>query len=334
MFDIVELTQTTEYVLRYGFLGVGLLLLIGIAPILWKATHMKWAAMASAFIGILLISLFAATDFIQRIFPDWLPAQIVLVGGELQKRNIEFVTLIRSDLDHERHAYIRREFDPFDQNLRKIRFFFLTRKENLPKCLVLELQPLATMRPEQGFDILGDEPIVFNVPLETAKLRQNSHMLVIRLEPIGGALSADFQYGQNRGGSAGPLTQLGAQERDCTRARSEAQTTRQGWLGIRAAHAQPSFVTTTEDRLLSADPLIRRDARIDLSRQGPAAFEQLGSLLGSDQYRLQLGAAAAIAAMPRAERDLLTPELRRQLEVLTRDPDTTLSTTARRALGQ
>jgi hypothetical protein len=85
-------------------------------------------------------------------------------------------------------------------------------------------------------------------------------------------------------------------------------------------------------RLRSADPLIRRNARVDLSEQGTQGFDTIARLLSESDYRLQIGAAAALAAMPDDARRQMPPVIRQRLTELRSHPDRTMQATADRAL--
>jgi hypothetical protein len=76
----------------------------------------------------------------------------------------------------------------------------------------------------------------------------------------------------------------------------------------------------------------RRDARIDLSRQGAEALNIISQLLDSGNYRIQLGALIALSEMPDNQRKRAPPALVDKARVLLNHNDAAMREAAARAI--
>jgi hypothetical protein len=131
---------------------------------------------------------------------------------------------------------------------------------------------------------------------------------------------------------------LADNSKDCgTRPRS-TKTERHGfskWSLFKLAFAQATEDSTMGGwiiRLRSDDVFMRRNARIDLARQGTGAFEKINQLLDRDEYRLQLGAVVAFADMPVELRKQAPGDLITKVHQLTSYREKTMRDNALRAL--
>jgi len=87
-------------------------------------------------------------------------------------------------------------------------------------------------------------------------------------------------------------------------------------------------------RLESYDPLIRRDARNELAKQGTAAVPSINKVLVSKKssYRLRLGIVVALNRMQDLKADSLSNDAYDAIVNASKDPDPTLSDEASRFL--
>jgi hypothetical protein len=83
-------------------------------------------------------------------------------------------------------------------------------------------------------------------------------------------------------------------------------------------------------RLKSDDVFTRRNARIDLSKQGPQTVEIAKQLLNSEDYRLQLGALVSLSIMPEQEQKQLPSDVLGKVHEFTNNHDPTIRETAER----
>jgi len=332
MQDVADLTKMAEFVTRFGFLGIGLLFALLLAPFFLKVMNSKPLAILCAMLGIVFGVIFAAIDVIRTAAPGLLPARTVMVSGSLRQVDSNLAALVRSDLEEETVAYARREYDRNVRDKVNVPFFFLTRDRELPSCLLIELRPLVEGGREVNIGTLANEPLLMNVPLEKEDLLRGLRQ-VVTVELGGGRITGTLQRRLDGADvtPATPLRQLGDNERACG---AQLRKT-SGFRLVSTAWAQGAPRRSTQEtiaRLQSSDPNVRRDARIDLSTQGTAAFDTIKGLLGTSDYRLQIGAAAAVAAMPDEVRRQTPPAVRQQLQALLRHSDQTMRDTAKLAL--
>src|SRR5262249_30079087 len=129
------------------------------------------------------------------------------------------------------------------------------------------------------------------------------------------------------------LQALGDNDRGCTIGQSADLL---NWL-ISPAIAQSPQSVRIEDfavRLKSDDLTTRRNARIDLSKEGPQTIDSGRQFLNSDVYRLQLGALVALSLMTEADLKKLPPDVIAKVNEFTSNADPTIRETAVRIQGR
>ena len=106
-----------------------------------------------------------------------------------------------------------------------------------------------------------------------------------------------------------------------------------GMRVVQTVYAQDqSTMTSLFGRLESYDPLVRRDARDELAKRGPAALPDIEKVLVSNKssYRLRLGIIVALNKMQGLKADSLSSEAYGAIVRAQNDPDPTLSDEASR----
>jgi hypothetical protein len=109
----------------------------------------------------------------------------------------------------------------------------------------------------------------------------------------------------------------------------------QGLHVVLTVYAQgQSTLESIFGRIESYDPLVRRDARDELAKQGAAAMPSIEKVLVSKKssYRLRLGIIAALNKMSGLKADSLSSEAYDAIVRAQKDPDPTLSDEASRFL--
>jgi hypothetical protein len=138
----------------------------------------------------------------------------------------------------------------------------------------------------------------FNIaPLKPEDMRADTQVVVqvVPGEGEGMGLNVWREQGQKRVGEVLALEPLPETAQDCSRAGGAVSAVWSGLVG--AAFAQDGVPADLANRLMSDDAFTRRDARIELSAQGAAAFGTIGALLASGTPRLQAGGLVALGGM-------------------------------------
>ncbi len=328
--DIHLITDSADIVLKYGFLGVGLVLTLVVAPFvygLWKSR--AWTGMAVGF-GLAFIIAWGGFDIVRQYFPNWLASSRVLLSGIILDVPNGFQVQISSDVRNAGSAYIKRENDLLNRELNKFSFLLVARQA--PSCLAVAItnnNPTS----EGGSGVFKVAPIVArdlnsNVSVVARARRPDNkfHLRVWReiddrttgtileVQPLGDA-AAGCSFDEVQSVSAEPpvrgfLDWL--------------------WPSAFAQSNSPAAMSDFSARLKSDDLVTRRNARIDLSKQGRVTVETANALLSSDDYRLQLGALVALSLLPAQERQSLPPELMAKVRQFTTNSDATIAETARK----
>lgn len=320
--DIVILTQTADFLLKYGFLAVGLLLACIIAPVIFKVWKSQNIGIAVGCAGVAFIVAFGVIDVVQRTAPWLLSSQRSIISGVVLGVTDGFQIQMRSDRREAGQAYIKREFDREVRNLYNFPFILVT--TDLPRCLSIgiastdpnsENSRAFNVRPLSRDDMESDTTIVAKVVPQ-----QDTFQLIVWRERQGSVVGNQNTY-----------KALAPDEGDCG---TQPIVARSFWHFIGAAFAQTSLrFEDVSAKLRSDDVFTRRDTRIELSRQGTAAFDTIGKLLDQNNYRAQLGAVAALAEMPEDQRKQAPASLRDKVRPFVNNADKTLRDAAVRALG-
>jgi hypothetical protein len=280
--DINILIQTADFAVKYGFLAIGLLLIFLIAPAIYRFSQAKLLSLVAASFGLAFVIAFGTMDLASRILQD----RTLLTGTVLGITN-GFQVQVRSDIRQAGQAYTKREVDP--ENGSVFNFPFILATQDRPGCLVVSI---ASTNPN------SERIFAFNIaPLKPEDMRADTQV-VVQVVPGEGermGLNVWREQGQKRVGDVLALEPLPETAQDCSRAGGAVSAVWSGLVG--AAFAQDGVPSDLANRLMSDDAFTRRDARIELSAQGAAAFGTIGGLLASGTPRLQAGGLVALGGM-------------------------------------
>ena len=321
--DLNIVIQAADFAVKYGFLAVGLLLMLLIAPALYKWPKL---AIGTAIFGLAFVVAFGVVDLIRVVAPQWLGSQRVIISGAvLGVANGQQVQL-RSDLRRPGHAYTKREHDPDPKSANVFNFPFLLVTRSAPKCIALAFE-----------NTTGNTEIshVFNItPVSIEDMKANVDILIeLGRDQEKPSVKVWREIEGNPTSGATQFFPLKDSDPGCTFALATAPNAPSAWHFIGRASAQAAS-TSIEELLQSDDVFTRRNARITLSKQGQTGIKKIEELLArDDNYRLQLGAAVAITALPLADRANIPPSVNDKLRSLQKASDKTLRDTAVKALA-
>jgi hypothetical protein len=317
--DIELLTQTADFVVKYGFLAVGLVLIFVIAPAIYKLAGAARMAIVAASFGLAFVVVYGVISIVAMVAPQWISSQRVMISGVVRGVPNGRQVQMKSDLWRVGNAYTKREFDPERENVFNFPFLLVTGEA--PSCLALALVSTG-----------GNDKIdIFNVAPVTAEDMANGTDLLAQFgqDDRGTFLRVWREVSRSPKGRATVYRPLDDTERGCEAAAHDSSFS---IIGRAYAQKAPKNIV---DRLQSDDAFTRRDARIDLSKDANSNVDLLGKLLQDDgNYRLQLGAAVAITAMPDDERKKLPTDVADKLRALRDAPDKTMRDTAVQALKE
>lgn len=286
MNDIQLLTQTADFIVKYGFLAVGLVLIGLIAPVIYKFSEAKLIALATLCFGLAFVIAYGVLGILTIVAPSWVSAQRVMLIGIIRNVPNGKTTQIQSDLWEVGHAFIKREHDRQADNLFDFRFVLLT--ERAPSCLEIGLV---------STDPHSDDSALFTVaPISDADMAADIQLVAqVGGEPDAPALSFWREQKNRRLGAPLTLQPSKGTEPGCARVRTASAP----WSLFGLALAQPAPTADLTAKLQSDDVFTRRDARIALSKKTDDDLKLLASLVArDDNYRLQLGAVVALADVP------------------------------------
>ncbi len=316
--DINILIQTADFAVKYGFLAIGLLLIFLIAPAIYKFSQAKLLSLVAVSFGLAFVIAFGTMDLASRILRD----RTLLTGTVLGMTN-GLQVQVRSDIRQAGQAYTKREVDP--ENGSVFNFPFILATQDTPGCLVVSI---ASTNPN------SERIFAFNIaPLKPEDMRSDTQVVVQVVPGEGDTMGLNVwrEQGQKRVGEVLALEPLPETALDCSKAGGAVSAFWSGLVG--AAFAQDGVPADLANRLMSDDAFTRRDARIELSSQGAAAFGTIAALLASGTPRLQAGALVALGGMPA---DLLcgAPEdLWASVQALAGTGDAAVQEAARQALS-
>ena len=320
--DIALLTETADFMVKYGFLAVGLVLIFVIAPAIYKLTQANNVAIGSAIFGLAFVVAYGVISIIKVVAPQWISAQRVMISGAVLEVPNGHAVQMQSDQWRAGHAYMKREFDASRANIFTFRFILVTAQA--PSCLAVALA---------STDKNSDNSYTFNITPVSIEDMAPNHEIVAKFseERDRPVLTVWREINEQRIGAANILQVLSSADPGCMSARGGAVG---GWSVFSRAFAQSAFTDRQlEDRLQSDDTFARRDARIALSKRGENALPLIERLLArDDNYRLQLGAAVALTLMPQDQRRRAPETVRQKLRALESSKDKTMRDTVLQAL--
>ena len=329
MDKIAELTAYTEYLVRFGFLGVAVFLILIVAPLVQGLLKSPVATKATLATGGLFLILFGVINLIRLTFPSLLPQPVAMFKGMVQGIPTSTTVAIKADLpdaDDDR-PFMKWEHDRVKREVKNFPFVFLS--SEAPKCLTISVQSDAA---DAGN--IGGEPSIFNLPIPSDLRWTPDNALYARSIVADGRMRLEYSL---RGGNASDARRFqadpaGDDEASCQRVAGSAGPLFQLISTAFAGDAQLDLKSVAS-RLSHADAIVRRDMRVQLSRQGSNAFDTILPLLQSGDYRLQLGALAAVAGMAPEIRARLPAPARSAASALLSHSDRTMRETAQRALS-
>lgn len=320
--DIKLINEAADLIVKYGFLGVGLVLTVVIAPFVKRVWKSKNLTLTIACFGIAFIVTWGVLDIVQRYFPSLIMSKRVLLNGVVTEVPNGFQVQIASDLRKAGTAYLKRENHPKDRELNN--FLFLLVASQSPSCLSVAIN---NNNPKSETGSSG-----FNIaPISTDDFRANAE-LVAQAKWVGDKFQLRVwrEVADEQVGNALELKPLGDNVPGCGIGQSASIV---DWIAPRA-FAQSGARSDLQDfsvRLKSDDLFTRRAARIELSKQGEQTVEMARQFLNSENYRLQLGALVALSIMSEADRKKLPPDvLAKVREFTTNSNDATIRETASR----
>lgn len=320
--DIELITQTSDLLIRYGFLAVGLALIILIAPIIYGVSRSKIISVGTVCCGLAFIIAYGILNLISTVWPNLIASQRVLLGGSVLGVPNGKIIQIRSDLRRPGHAYIKREHDPDHQSLFNFPFLLVT--PQTPQCLAVAVS---------GTDPNSEEIQLFSVNNLSSDDMKSNVELFLEHTVTNGNVELKFwrEYRDKETDKAETLKPLDANSVGCATMRAR----RANYISfIGNAFAQNGQLEQTLiSNLQSDDAFTRRQARIELAERSTQQTDLLKELIArDDNYRLQLGATVAASLINNKDKALLPPDVTLKLQQLRNNSDKTLKETAALAL--
>ena len=321
--DIALLTQTADFVVKYGFLAVGLVLIFVIAPVVYKLGKATRLSLGTATFGLAFVIAYGVINLLTIVAPQWISGQRVMISGVVLGVQNGQQLQVKSDLRRPGYAYTKREFDAQRANVFNFPFLLVT--AYAPSCLAVAIV---------STDKNSDHSPLFNIsPVSIDDMASNVEILAeVTGDPEKPSLKVWREVNGKQAGGAAILQPLSDANPGC----AATQGSLTEWFGFAQAFAQsPLSEIEISQRLQSDDVFTRRDARISLSKGGERSFDLVGKLLGrDDNYRLQLGAVVALATMSDDLKRKAPPELMEKVRVLRNSSDKTMRDAAVQVLQE
>ena len=323
--DIALLTQTADFVVKYGFLAVGMVLIFIIAPAIHKWGDARYhTTQGTVIFGLAFIIAYGVLSLVKAVAPQWISAQRVMISGIVLGVPNGKLVQMESDLWRVGQAYTKREFDTRRANVFNFPFLLVT--AYAPTCLAVALE---------GTDRNSDTSQLFNIaPVSEDDMAPNIE-LVIRVDEDQNGLVMNVwrEVAGKKSAVAASVQPLKELDRGCARTREGSNW---DWLIIKQAFAQTALTDSEiTDRLQSDDVFTRRDARISLAQRGENSFELIDKLLArDDNYRLQLGAIVALAGLSEDQKKKIPLGVLEKVRPLRGSSDKTMRDTAVLALKE
>jgi hypothetical protein len=320
--DIELLTQTADFVLKYGFLAIGLVLIFIIAPVIYKLAGAKRLAQGTVVFGLAFVIAYGVINLIKVVAPQWISAQRVMISGVVRGVPNGRSVQMKSDLWRVGQAYTKREFDTQQQNV-----------FNFPYLLVTELAPTCLAVAMESMDRNSDTSQLFNIaPVSADDMALNVEIVIeVGKDQDKSILNVWREVDGRKSGGVTRLQPLKDLDPGCA---SASGASNNEWSIFTRAFAQSTLTDADiTQRLQSDDVFARRDARIALSRKKDDNFKLIEQLLArDDNYRLQLGAVVALTGMPEDQKRQLPPNVIAKVKSLQNSTDKTMRDTAAQAI--
>jgi hypothetical protein len=318
--DIQLIDRAADLIVKYGFLGVGLVLMIVITPLIYGIWKSKTLAAVTFSFGLAFLVCFGVLDIVQRNFPWLISSKRVLLNGIILKVPNGYQIQVASDLRRPGSAYIKHENDADDRNFNSFPFLLLS--SQLPNCLSLAINN-NDPQTETGTSAFKITPIsADDLKNEAAIVAMAQSRPDKKFE-----LRVWREVGDQQIGDALTLTPLDDKTPGCAIGQDAHSF---NWFMPSAFAQSAQQVEDYSARLKSDDLFTRRDARIELSKQGQSSVEMTRQFLNSNNYRLQLGALVALSLMSEGDRKNLPPDVLAKVREFTTHSDATIRETASR----
>lgn len=326
--DINLLNQTGDFVAKYGFLAVGLVLVFLVAPAVYRIWDAERFGLSTVSVGIAFLVTYGVFDVLQRYFPKLLTAQRPLLSGEILDVKNGMVASLHSDDYKSGTPYTKRVNHPEFRELYNLPFMFLT--SDAPGCLYISFS---------NNDINSEMMHAFSISsISKEDLAANVDIKIKFIEnPRGPRLKIWRVRDEHKIGEATLLEPLAVEAPGCVEARGAKSSSLWPIGAAKAAETSGANRSMNEwvALLRNDDALIRRDARLELSKLGAQAFPTISQLLdNSNDYRLQLGAVFALSIMPEDVRKTAPADILVKVRALLLHRDKTMRDAALRALNE
>ncbi len=260
-------------------------------------------------------------DVVQRFFPSLISSKRVQLAGVVLGVPNGFQAQVASDLRTGGSAYLKRENDPNSRALNN--FPFLLVASQSPSCISVAVgnNDQNSETGTSGFKIgpisMDDFKPDAAVVAEAKRVVGGGFHLLVWHEADGKQVDRAVELNPLADGDPGCRVgqSVDLWERAVPRAFAQSNT---------------ASVQDFSLRLKSDDVFTRRNARIDLSKQGPQTVEIARQLLNSGDYRLQLGALVSLSIMPEQEQKQLPPDVLGKVHEFTSNRDPTIRETSER----
>ncbi len=314
------MNQTATFIVHFGFLAVGISLIVVFAPLIWHLTKAQYPTHVALWAGLMFLIAYGAMQVADQFGP-----KRVLLGGAILKVPNGYAADVSTNVRSAGKAYIKRENDVESTKLSS--FFYISISRGAPTCMAVSISSSGENSEDMhAFRLL---------PLTSQDLDPRVQvMLSVHKTGADMELWVTRERDSVQQGSRVKLSPLGDGERDCEALPEVVEEVTVLGTMFGQAFAQEVDVKSWADLLQSDDVFLRRNARIDLSLQGEAALATIGELVQADNYREQLGGVVALSIMPEAERCKAreNPGLIAAIAGLAKSEDPTLSESATRAL--
>jgi hypothetical protein len=322
MNDIQLLTQTADFIVKYGFLAVGLVLIVVIAPVIYKFSGAKLIALATLCFGLAFMVAYGVLGILSVVAPSWISTQRVLLSGVIRNVPNGNAVQVQSDLWRLGNAYTKRELHAEKPELFNFPFILVT--TSAPSCLDIALP--STDRNAEGASFAF-------APISDADMGSDSQLVIEFVGDLESpALKVWREKNEKRIGQAVTLQPLKGARGGC------AETKDASWSLFTPAFAMVPSLTSDKDiivALQSDDVFVRRSARLALSKKTEDGLALIASLVArDDNYRLQLGAVVALADVPLPALQKAPPGMLDKLRSLRGASDKTMRDAAAQALRE
>ncbi len=167
--DIKLLTSSADVIVQYGFLGVGLVLILIIAPVIYKLGGATRLGLGTATFGLAFVVVYGVISIISVVAPQWIASQRVMISGIVRGVPNGQQVQIQSNLWRAKQAYIKRESD---DDPRRANVFF-----NFSFILVTAYAPSCPAGALESTDKNADNSLIFNAPVSVDDMPSNIEIL-------------------------------------------------------------------------------------------------------------------------------------------------------------